>query len=130
MSDHARHEGPCFDVHALLPCLVRRARGGCVVTTSRRDAFAGFVRRRQADDAPDRARVTLVKVPSGVAAGAELKGPGNSHMESWALFISRDQFDAYCADDPLRFSDPLQFARIQTEIDHVFDGHESQPLRF
>lgn len=66
-------------------------------------------------------RVNLVKVRSGVAAGNTKRGLGNVRTEWWALFMTREQFHACCADDPLRFTDPLLFAQMTTEFDHVFD---------
>lgn len=70
-------------------------------------------------------RVSLVKVTSGVAAGRTRRGRGNATTEWWALFMSREQIDACSTADPLRFSDPLLFAQIKKELDHVFDRSDS-----
>jgi hypothetical protein len=66
-------------------------------------------------------RVDLAKVGSGVAAGCS-KRDDNVYTEWWALFKSREQFLACSGDHPLRFADPLRFAQLQAEFDHVFDG--------
>lgn len=70
-------------------------------------------------------RVSLVKVPSGVAAGRTRRIQGNVHTESWALFTNQAQFDAFLATDPLRHADPLLFAQLKREFDHVF--HRPDP---
>ena len=74
-------------------------------------------------------RARLVRVPSGVAAGRTKRGRGNALTEWWTLFSSRDHFDVCSAADPLRFADPLLFAQITKEFDHVFDRSESQEFR-
>lgn len=71
----------------------------------------------------DRRRVTLVRVQSGVAAGSTKRGERNVLAEWWALFETREQFHECCADDPVRFTDPLLFAQMKTEFDYVFDRH-------
>jgi hypothetical protein len=72
-------------------------------------------------DRGDPWQVSLVRVRSGVAAGNTKRGSGNVRTEWWAIFMTREQFEACCADDPLRFGDPLMFGQIRTEFDHVFD---------
>ena len=71
-------------------------------------------------------RVSLVKVPSGVAAGRTRRVQGNAQTEWWALFVTREQFDACLTTDPLRHADPLLFAQIKREFDHVFDPPNSR----
>lgn len=66
-------------------------------------------------------RISLVQVPSGVAAGRTRRVHGNALTESWALFMTREQLDACLTTDPLRHADPLLFAQIKREFDHVFD---------
>ena len=70
-------------------------------------------------------RIQLVNVPSGVAAGRTAHSHGNTHTESWALFVTREQFDACVETDPLRFADPLLFEQIKREFNHVFDQPNS-----
>lgn len=70
-------------------------------------------------------RISLVKVPSGVAAGRTQQVHGNAHTESWALFMTREQLNACLTTDPLRHADPLHFAQIKREFDHVFDSPNS-----
>jgi predicted transcriptional regulator len=65
--------------------------------------------------------VKLVRVRSGVVAASSKCGDGNVRTQWWAYFESREQFLACCADDPLRFTDPVNFRQLQTEFDHVFD---------
>ena len=66
-------------------------------------------------------QVSLVNVPSGVAAGRTQRHRGNVLTESWTLFVNRDQFELCSAGDPLRFADPHLFAQIMKEFDHVFE---------
>jgi hypothetical protein len=66
-------------------------------------------------------RIKLVRVPSGVAAGSNLRLRGNATTECWTLFSSREEFHACSSSDPLRFSDPLLFDQLRREIDHAFD---------
>ena len=73
-------------------------------------------------------RVSLVKVPSGVAAGRTCRIQGNVHTESWALFTNRAQFDAFLTTDPLRHADPLRFSQLKWEFDHVFDRPDPTDL--
>jgi hypothetical protein len=35
--------------------------------------------------------------------------------------MTRSQFEAFCEDDPLRFSEPALFAKLQREFAQVFD---------
>lgn len=70
-----------------------------------------------------RRRLTLVRVQSGVAAGSRTRGERNVVAEWWALFETREQFQECCADDPVRFTDPLRFAQLKTEFEHVFEQH-------
>ena len=79
-----------------------------------------------ARDSNDHWQVSLVTVPSGVAAGRTRRVHGNAHTESWALFATREQFDACAETDPLRFADPGLFAKIKREFDHVFDQSSSR----
>jgi hypothetical protein len=72
--------------------------------------------------------LTLTKVPSGVAAGKAVRSRGNIFIEWWALFPSQEQFHACSAGDPLRFTDPLLFARITKEFDHVFHHAGSRTI--
>ena len=65
--------------------------------------------------------VSFVRLRSGVAAGSTKRGSGNARTEWWSLFMTREQFHASCADDTLRFADPLLFAEMKAEFDHVFD---------
>jgi hypothetical protein len=74
-------------------------------------------------------RLSLVQVPSGVAAGRTRRVQGNAHTESWALFMTREQLDACLTTDPLRHADPLLFAQIKREFDHVFDSPSSYDSR-
>lgn len=73
-------------------------------------------------------QVSLTSVPSGVAAGRTRRVDGQVHSEWWALFGTREAFDACLATEPLRFTDPLRFAQIKREFDHVFDRSASLPL--
>jgi hypothetical protein len=65
-------------------------------------------------------KVKLVKVHTGVAACSTKRSTGKSSKEWWMVFTSRDQFDRFCLEDPMRFTDPLQFAHLRTQFDHVF----------
>lgn len=85
--------------------------------------------RPQVRDRGDLWQVSLVKVDSGVAAGSAKRGLGNGRAEWWAMFMTREQFHGCCADDPLRFTDPLLFAQFKTEFDHVFNQPNSRDSR-
>jgi hypothetical protein len=74
-------------------------------------------------------RIELVRVPSGVAAGSSLRLRGNARTESWTLFSTREEFHACSTSDPLRFSDPLLFAQLTREFDHVFDRPDPHDAR-
>ena len=67
----------------------------------------------------------LVAVQSGVAASRTRRVHGNAHAQSWTLFVTREQFDAFLTSDPLRFEDPVRFARLREEFAHVFDSSSS-----
>jgi hypothetical protein len=85
--------------------------------------------RARVRDRGDLWQVSLVKVDSGVAAGSARRGIGNGRAEWWAMFMTREQFHGCCADDPLRFTDPLLFAQFKTEFDHVFDQPSSRDFQ-
>lgn len=69
----------------------------------------------------ERWQTQLVRVPSGVAAGnSERCGP-HLRAESWALFRTRDQIEAYCTEDPRRFTDPLPYSHLQSAFVRVFE---------
>lgn len=65
--------------------------------------------------------ICLVNVPAGVAAGHVQPLGGNAQLEWWALFVSHEQYDSCAERDPLRFAEPVRFARINREFNHVFD---------
>ena len=65
-------------------------------------------------------QVSLVRVSRGIAA-RRLFVAGNATCEHWYLFASREQFDVCTAADPMRFTDPLHFAKLKREFDHAFD---------
>lgn len=68
-----------------------------------------------------RIRISLSRLGSGVAAGRTLGGRGNARIQWWALFPTREAFDACAAHDPLRFSNPIAFMHLKTEFSHVAD---------
>lgn len=68
-----------------------------------------------------RLRISLAKLGSGVAEGRTLGGRGNARTQWWALFPTREVFDACAAHDQLRFSNPIAFAQLKTEFSHVVD---------
>jgi len=70
-------------------------------------------------------QVHLVNVPSGVAAGRTLRLSGNARLEWWALFSNLEQVDVCATKDPLRFAEPIRFARINREFNNAF--HSSRP---
>lgn len=74
-------------------------------------------------------QLSLVRVDAGVAAGHARRGQAHEREEWWTLFASADEFDACCMDDPLRFSDPLLFAQLKTEFEHVLNrpSHPTLP---
>ena len=67
-------------------------------------------------------RLRLVAMPSAVAASRTRRVHGNAHAQSWTLFATREQFDAFLATDPLRFEDPVRFAQLRKEFAHAFDS--------
>ena len=69
----------------------------------------------------DARKVALVGVSSGIAAGRRLHVKGNAQVEWWTLFTSLDQFDTCLTTDPLRFGDPILFAQVRREFEHVFN---------
>jgi hypothetical protein len=85
--------------------------------------------RTAARDLDDPWRTSLVRVGAGVAAGSAKRGNGNARSESWTMFMTREQFDACCAEDPLRFTDPLLFAQFKTEFEHVFNEPSGRASR-
>jgi hypothetical protein len=88
---------------------------------SRSTAKPGTHRPTAAKERPERCRIHIVPVKSGVAEGRTRQRGDTVRTECWTLFTSREEFDACAADDPLRFKDPLQFGRIKTEADDVFE---------
>ena len=72
--------------------------------------------------------ISLVQVPSGVAEGRRQSLKGNAYTESWTLFLSRERFEACAVSDPIRFSDPLRFAQLRREFDHVFNQTDAACL--
>ena len=75
-------------------------------------------------------RTSLVRVEAGVVAGSAKRGTGNARSETWTMFMTAEQFDTCCADDPLRFTDPLLFAQLKTEFEHVFHDTSERAHRF
>jgi hypothetical protein len=69
----------------------------------------------------ERWQTQLVRVRSGVAAGSSEQCSPSLRAESWALFRSRDQIDACCAEDPRRFSDPLPHSQLQSAFVRVLE---------
>ena len=69
----------------------------------------------------DGRKVTLVGVSSGVAAGRKLHVKGNAQIEWWTLFTTLDQFDQCLTSGQLRFGDPILFAQVRMEFEHVFN---------
>lgn len=67
-------------------------------------------------------KVRLARLHSGVAAGVTRRSGSGASTESWTAFTSREQFDACWDEDPLKFDEPLRFAQLKTEFDHVLDG--------
>ncbi|CAM5779358.1 hypothetical protein RFUL19S_00302 [Rhizobacter fulvus] len=45
------------------------------------------------------------------------------------MFMTKEQFDACCVDDPLRFTEPLLFAQFKTEFEHVFNESSERASR-
>lgn len=73
-------------------------------------------------------KISVVQVPSGVAEGRSRSLTGNATMELWTLFVSRERFEACALSDPMRFSDPLRFAQLRREFEHVFSQPDSHRL--
>lgn len=69
----------------------------------------------------DRWQTQLVRVRSGVVAGSSQRCGPDLRAESWALFRTREQIDAYCAEDPRRFTDPLPHSQLQSAFVRVFE---------
>lgn len=96
------------------------------------DSTASSVGERTAARQPglrDRAatqKLQLFAVRLGVAASRTRRIQGNAHAQYWALLVTREQFDAFLASDPLRFEDPFRFAQLSKEFAHAFDNHESR----
>lgn len=61
----------------------------------------------------------LIRLRSGVAASTARRVQGNVLAEWWTLFVSHDQVEASLALDPLRFEDPLLFAKLQRKLHHA-----------
>ena len=70
------------------------------------------------DESDDR-RVILVGISSGLAAGRNQHLKGNAQIEWWSLFTTVDQLDTCLADDSLHFRDPVLFAQVKRELEHV-----------
>lgn len=77
----------------------------------------------------DRWRLCVASVGGGVVTGRRRRGNGNAHSDAWSLFQTREQYDACAASDPLRFEDPLMFARMNQEIHHAFDQQRQTDAR-
>ena len=69
-------------------------------------------------------RLRFVRLRSGVAAGSMRHGQRKVGAESWALFMTHEQFHSCWEDDPLRFADPALFAEVTTAFDRAFDSRD------
>ena len=67
-------------------------------------------------------RLRFVRLRSGVAAGSTRHRQGKVGAESWALFMTHEQFRSCWEDDPLRFADPALFTEVTTAFDRAFDS--------
>lgn len=73
----------------------------------------------------DGRRLTLIGVTSGVAAGRVMPRKGNAQVEWWTMFTTLDQFDTCLTSGLLRFGDPILFAQLRREFEHVLDRSNS-----
>lgn len=68
----------------------------------------------------DARHISLVGISTGVAVGRRLQVKHNANVESWTLFTTLDQFDTCLTTGSLRFEDPVLFAQVKREFEHVF----------
>ena len=74
----------------------------------------------------DRWRLSITGVDTGVVTGRMRLGGGNAHTDVWSLFHNREQYEAFAANDPLRFAEPLMLVQAKKEFHHAFDQrHEA-----
>lgn len=95
-----------------------------------RNDFIDAPRRKHARDggAFDVRQVELVGVSSGVAAGRKLRVKANARAEWWTMLTTLDQFDACISAGALRFEDPILFAQVRREFEHVFKSPNRHAL--
>lgn len=68
--------------------------------------------------------ITLTRADANVAAVRTTRGIGNAYSETWMMFTCANEFEAWCAYSPLRFTDPLRLAQLKKEFDHAFLQHD------